>query len=398
MRWLANGQVLDARAGQFRRRDVGIDGARIAAVIAAGLGGPGEVLDAEGLYLLPGLIDCHVHLVMRGEDPDPAANAARPEEEIRAYAMRAAERTLLGGVTSVRDVGGWNHMEMDVRSAIERGDLVGPRLFLAGRLLSAPTPAVEYYPGMYEVARDPGEVAEAARRQLELGADLIKVMATGAMLSPEDEDARRPQLDKDAIRAAVAVAREHGTHVAAHAHAREGIRNAVEAGAASIEHCTFAHDELAAEMARRDVFVVATMAAFATSTLDEDTAREMPPHIHRRFVENERLHTEAIRRAYRHGAPQAMGTDAGTPGNHHGANAQECALLVEEVGLAPIEAIRAATLQPARLLGRPGELGVLAAGAYADLVGCTGNPLEDIRELTRVAFVMKGGVVVKDER
>jgi imidazolonepropionase-like amidohydrolase len=185
--------------------------------------------------------------------------------------------------------------------------------------------------------------------------------------------------------------------VAAHAHALEGIRNAVEAGVTSVEHCTFVDEEVATDLARRDVCVVATMAAFATSLLDELAAREMPAHIHRRFVENERMHREAISRTCRRGVPQAMGTDAGTPGNHHGANAQECALLVE-AGLSPIEVIRAATLHPARLLGHQGQLGVIAPGAWADLVGCIRNPLEDIRELTRLAFVMKGGVAVKDQR
>jgi imidazolonepropionase-like amidohydrolase len=397
MRWLVNALVLDVGAGQFRPTEVGIEGDRVAAVVDAGLGDGGERLDMEGLYLLPGLIDCHVHLVMRGEDPDPAANAGRSDDDVRRYAMGAAERTLLSGVTSVRDVGGWNYVEMDVRSAIDRGEIVGPRLFLAGRLLSAPTPAADYYPGMYEIARTPQHIAEAARRQFDRGADLIKVMASGAMLSPEDEDAREPQLGREEIAAAVGVARGHGSHVAAHAHALEGIRNAVEAGVASVEHCTFVDEEVATDLARRDVCVVATMAAFATSLLDELAAREMPAHIHRRFVENERMHREAISRTCRRRVPQAMGTDAGTPGNHHGANAQECALLVE-AGLSPIEAIRAATLHPARLLGHQGQLGVIAPGAWADLVGCIRNPLEDIRELTRLAFVMKGGVAVKDQR
>ena len=395
---LVNGLVLDVRAGEFRRHDVGIEGDRITAVVEAGIDRTGELLDGEGLYLLPGLIDSHVHLVMRGEDADPAANAARSDDQVRRYAMEAATRTVLGGVTAVRDVGGWNYVEMDVRSAIERGEIAGPRLFLAGRLLSAPTPAVEYYPGMYEVTGNADEVAQAARRQFDRGADLVKVMASGAMLSPEDEDAAQPQLGREEIGAAVRVARDHRRHVAAHAHALEGIRNAMQAGVASIEHCTFVDADGATELARREVLVVATMAAFRTSLLDDRATREMPPHIHQRFVENERIHTDAIRRTLLQGVAQAMGTDAGTPGNHHGANAQECALLVEEVGLSPIEAIRAATVHPARLLQRPGELGVVAAGAKADLVGYMGNPLEDIHELTRAKFVMKAGRVLKDER
>jgi imidazolonepropionase-like amidohydrolase len=396
---LTGGQFVDVRRGVLLSLDVVIRGDRIVELgETTSPGADDEKLDVMGLFLLPGLIDCHVHLVMRGEDADPAADATRSDQEIREYAMRAAERTLLGGTTSVRDVGGWNYVEMDVRSAIERGEVPGPRLFLAGRVLSAPTPAVEYYPGMYEVARDPGEVAEAARRQFERGADLIKVMASGAMLSPEEEDSGQAQLGREEIGAAVAVAREHGSHVAAHAHPVKGIRNAVDAGAASIEHCTFADDDTAAEMAGRDVFSVATMAAFATSVLDDDMVREMPAHIHRRFLQNERVHTDAMRRLYRRGVPLAMGTDAGTPGNHHGANAQECVLLVEQVGLSPIESIQAASINAASLLGRQGPLGEVVAGGFADLVGCLADPLKDIRELTRIAFVMKGGHVVKDDR
>src|SRR5207344_916978 len=145
-----------------------------------------------------------------------------------------------GGVTTARDVGGWNYVEMAVRDAIRDGLAVGPRLSLAGRLLSITTATVGYYPGMYEVADGVDEVRRAVRRQLAHGADVIKVMATGAMLSSETEDARAIQYALDELRAAVEVAHANFTPVAAHAHARDGIVNAVTAGVDSIEHCTFA--------------------------------------------------------------------------------------------------------------------------------------------------------------
>src|SRR5437870_2703313 len=198
VRGITGGQVLDAGAGRFVARDVTFTGERVGDLLPPrSLAGTASVVDATGLFLLPGLIDCHVHLAMRGEDADPSASASRSDDDVARYAAVAAERTLLAGVTSVRDVGGWNYLEMALRTDIEAGRLAGPRLLLAGRLLSRPTPAVGYYPGMYEVAKGAAEVRAAVRRQLDRGADLIKVMATGAMLSPEGEDARQVQFGRE---------------------------------------------------------------------------------------------------------------------------------------------------------------------------------------------------------
>jgi imidazolonepropionase-like amidohydrolase len=223
-------------------------------------------------------------------------------------------------------------------------------------------------------------------------------MATGAMLSPEEEEAGATQFTKGELAAAVETAEAHGIPVAAHAHAGAGIENAVEAGASSIEHGTFADDTVLRSMAERGVYLVPTSSAFASSLLDEEMIRAMPPHIHARFVEHEETHRDMVRRAHRAGVPIAMGTDAGTPGNHHGANALECVLLVEETGMTPADSIRAATLNAARLLRRDRDLGSLERGKLADVIGCLGDPTADIRELTRVAFVMKGGAVVRDDQ
>jgi imidazolonepropionase-like amidohydrolase len=394
---LTGGLVLDERAGGFAPATLLVEGDRIARVAPPDdPEAPGDLpVDVSGRYLLPGLIDCHVHLVMRGEDADPSAVARRSHEEVAASAAEAAERTLLGGTTTVRDLGGWNHLEVALRREIEEGGRPGPRLVLAGRLLSRPTPAVSYYPGMYEVATGRDEVGEAARRQLESGADLIKVMATGAMLSPEDEDAGAVQFSPEELRAAVEIATEAGAVVAAHAHAREGIENAVLAGVASIEHGTFADDRILELMASRGTFLVPTMAAGLSALRDPRVMAETPPHVRERFTSSNRTHVGMVRRAHDLGVRIAMGTDAGTPGNHHGVNAMECVYLVEEAGLSPREAVRAATVNAARLLGREADLGSLQPGRVADVIGARADPLRDIRALADVAFVMKAGSVVR---
>jgi len=399
MLWLTGGKVYDVERGAFRRADLAVVGERIDRVLPPGSpASADERIDCSGLWLLPGLIDCHVHLVMPTDEPDPAAAAKRSDAAVAIYAAKAAERTLLGGVTSARDVGGWNYVEMAVREAIEAGLIIGPRLFLAGRLLSITTGGVDYYPGMYDVANGPDEVRAAARRQLARGADLIKVMATGAMLSPENEDAHAIQYTLEELKAAVEIARDNHKHVAAHAHACRGIENAVAAGADSIEHGTFADEAVLKRMAEKGVFLVPTNCVFTGLRDDDRIMQAMPPHLRRRLVENHEIHTKAMRAAHRLGVPIAMGTDTGTPGNHHGANAQECVLMVEEVGMTPAESIRCATLNPARLLRQEKNLGSLDPGKYADVIGCRADPLADITELTRVAFVMKGGRVYRNEQ
>ena len=397
MLWLMGGQVYDVEAGSFRRADIAIDGARIADIVDGGKPAPGDtVRDMTGAWLLPGLIDCHVHLVMPTDEADPVKAATRSDAAVALFTAKAAERTLMGGTTTVRDCGGWNFVEMAVRDAINAGLATGPRMFLAGRLLSITTGGVDYYPGMYEVANTPDEVRAAARKQLANGADFIKVMATGAMLSPENEDARAIQFRLEELAAAVEIARDNFKHVAAHAHACRGIENAVEAGADSIEHGSFADEGVLKRMAEKGVFLVPTCCAFTSLVQDKAVMDAMPEHLRARLVDNNDVHMSAIRTAHRLGVPIAMGTDAGTPGNHHGNNAEECVVMVEEIGMTPRESLFASTLNPARLLRQEKNLGSLAPGKYADVIACAANPLDDIRALMNVAFVMKGGQVYKD--
>ena len=396
MRWLVGGEVLDVDVGTFRRVDVGVDPdtGRIAEVGQARPAADDDVIDVSGRWLLPGLIDCHVHLTLTTDAGDPRADAMRTDAAVALDTAAAAERTLRAGITTVRDVGGWNYVEMAVRDAIRRGIAAGPRMFLAGRLLSITTSTAGYYPGMYEVADGADAVRAAARRQLANGADLIKVMATGAMLSSETEDSRAIQFTLDELRAAVEIAHDNFRHVAAHCHARRGIHQAVEAGVDSIEHGTFADDEAFEKMAAAGTVLVPTLCAGELLFRDERAVATMPDHLLERMRAFDELHVEAIRRAHALGVVIAMGTDAGTPGNHHGLNAWECVLLCDRVGMSPIESIRTATTNAARLLRQP-DLGRLEPGAHADVIAVDEHPFDDIGTLTRVSAVVKAGAVVR---
>jgi imidazolonepropionase-like amidohydrolase len=397
MRWLVGGHVYDTSSGSFRRAELGIDGDRITDVRPdARRSDDDDVVDVSGAYLLPGLIDCHVHLTQPTDAGDPAKASSRSDAAVALFTAAAAERTLLGGITTVRDVGGWNYVEMDVRDAVRAGSLRGPRMFLAGKLLSITTSTADYYPGMYEVADGADAVRAAARRQLGRGADLVKVMATGAMLSSETEDSQAIQYTLDELRAAVEIAHDNHKHVAAHCHALRGIENAVEAGVDSIEHCTFADDGVLRRMAERGTALVPTICAGELLFRDESVVATMPPHLVERMEAFNDVHAAAVRRAHELGVTIAMGTDAGTPGNHHGLNAHECVFLVEQCGLTPAESIATATVHAARLLRQP-DLGSLHEGAYADVVAMRANPLDDITELTRMALVVADGRVIRND-
>ncbi len=394
MLWLVGGQVYDTERQRFERADVALDGDRIVAVAGSPVAGA-EPIDVAGQFVLPGLIDCHVHLTQPTDAGDPAVASARTDAAVALYTAGAARRTVEAGVTTVRDVGGWNYVEMDVRAAVRAGSIVGPRMFLAGKLLSITTQTVDYYPGMYDVADGADAVRAAARRQLAHGADLVKVMATGALLSSEHEDASAIQFTLDELRAAVEIAHDNHKHVAAHCHALRGIENAVEAGVDSIEHCTFADDAVLRRMAEHGTSLVPTICAGELLFRDSAVSASMPAHLHQRMAAFNDVHAAAVRRAHELGVPIAMGTDAGTPGNHHGLNAWECVFLVEQCGLTPADSIATATVNAARLLRQEGELGVVRPGALADVITLSENPLDDITALTRVERVVAGGRLVR---
>jgi imidazolonepropionase-like amidohydrolase len=354
-------------------------------------GAPSLTLDLGGRCVIPGLIDAHVHLCDSGEpDGRHHQDAAGTALDI----LKNAQRNLAAGITTVRDVGGWNDLEYGVRRAISSGQFAGARMCLAGRYISITESGADHYPGMYRVADGVEAVRAAVREQVRNGADLIKLGVTGAVLV-EDSRPGATHFNPEEIAAAVREADKFGRRVAAHAHGADGIRKAVEAGVHSIEHGTFLHQdrELITLMAQRGVFLVPTLLAGWAILGDE------APGVPEWILEKSRaVQSEAalsVKLAYAAGVPLAMGSDASTPLNRHGENALE-AYWMHQAGLPPMDALLAATRNAAHCLGWESRLGTLERGKVADLVVVNSNPLEDLRRLADPAqlhFVMKAGQV-----
>jgi len=396
--WIKNAQVLDVHNGIFVSKDIHIEDKKIVELGKAPAAGR-EDIDLDGAYLLPGFIDCHVHLCVNTHtgDPNNPWRDALPGT-VAIWAAGAAERTLHCGITSARDVGGWDYHEIAVREAINDGWIEGPRLFCAGRILTQTTSTTPYFHGMYEECDGPDEVRKGARKQLAHGADLIKIMASGAMTSTKYERADAIQFTRAEIRAAVEIAKDNYTHVAAHAHATEAIRNAAECGCGSVEHGTYGNEEVYGLMKQHGTFLVPTICVSSAIFNDPEIAESMPQHIYDRYTGLRQMRIENISLAHRMGVKIAMGTDVGTPGNHAGDNMQEPIMMVNDCGLSPAESIYASTVNPARLLSRQDDLGSIENGKLADIIGVTENPLDNIESLNGVFFVMKDGHVSRNDR
>ena len=396
--WLKGGRVYDQRKRAFRPGDIRIEGNVIAEIGKAPRGAKGAV-DLDGAYLLPGFFDCHVHITLdtTAADPNNPWGDALPGT-IALHAARMAGRLLDCGITTAREVGGWDYHEIAVREAINAGHIPGPRLYCAGRLLSVTTGTIGYYRGMYEEANGVDAVRAAARKQLSMGADFIKVMATGAITSTKYEKAEAIQYRLEEIQAAVDIATDNLTHVAAHAHALAGIRNAVEAGCRSIEHGSFGDEAAYRLMAERGTWLVPTLCTTPAMKRDPAFVAVVPPHILDRYERVHATRVHNVKLAHRCGVRIAMGTDVGTPGNHCGDNMQELEVMVNEAGLSPREAIEAATLSAARLMGVDASLGSLEPGKLADVIAVDRDPLADIGALREVFFVMKDGRVHRNDR
>ncbi|QEX21049.1 Xaa-Pro dipeptidase [Hypericibacter adhaerens] len=396
MLWITGAQVYDVERGGFSARTVAVSGDRIEAVgDAPPSSDAGKTIDLKGAYLLPGLIDCHVHLTLQSEVTGTAAFGTRDRDRIRQDTIRAAALTLRGGITTVRDCGGWDYIEMGVRDEVEAGRLPGPRMFLSGRLISIETPGAADYPGMYDFAGSAAELKEAAQRQIDRGADFVKIMVTGMFLAPETERAEDCYYETDELSALVRFSHEQGRHVACHAHAVEGVRLAVAAKVDSLEHGTYADKPSLQAMAKAGIYLVPTCTVMSAMIDDADIRKAMPSYLIARYEAARKTHRDAMKTAYDVGVPIVMGTDAGAPGNHHGMNAQECVRMVRDVGMAPQDVLEAATLSGARLLKQEAQLGSIAPGKLADLIATRRNPLEDMTALQDLSLVMKGGAVVR---
>jgi imidazolonepropionase-like amidohydrolase len=387
--------ILDPQSGQLTRgATVVVRGDRIEAV-GPSLPPPAgaRIIELAGLTLLPGLIDAHTHVLLQPEDEDWPPPVVYKTQSFRTIqGVAAARKNLEAGFTTLRDVDseGAGFADVDLREAINRGIVPGPRLLVstfaititAGHMnLTGVNPELRMpEPAALADTRD-AMIAEV-RRQVKGGADWIKLYATGTLRHVERKTLEPlGQLSLEQVQAVVSEARRWRKDVAAHAYGGEGAKNAILGGVRSIEHGMLLDDDAVGLLKQHGTYWVPTLSVYAAG-LDKDKT-----DFTRRIVDRHRL---SFRKALARGVKIVFGTDAGAI--EHGTQAVEFRRMVE-YGMKPLEAIRAATTVAAELLRMEGQIGSLTPGAYADVIALEGNPLEDIAALQRVGFVMKGGLV-----
>ncbi len=394
-------RLIDGRGGPpLADAVVLVEGDRIRSVGSKLAIPPGvQVIDLGSATLLPGLIDCHTHITM-GDPGDYYSRIFRRSPIDAAVAAPTyARRTLEAGFTTVRDVGAGEFIDVALRKAIDSGLVPGPRMQVATLPIGATgghadlvgfSPYLQF--GQFSgVADGVDAIRKQVRFEIKNGADLIKLIASAGVLS-EEESVGAPQYSQEEMNAAVEEAAMWGKKVAAHAHGAEAIKRAVRAGVVSIEHGSLLDDEGIKMMKERGTWLVADVYN-DDYILSEYRRLNFPESILEKERKVGREQRENFVRAVRAGVKFAFGTDAGV--YPQGLNARQFAVMVR-IGLAPMQAIRSATVSAAELLGWSDRVGAVAPGLYADLVAVAGDPLKDVSELERVGFVMKGGAVVKD--
>jgi len=387
---LVGATLIDGTGAEpVRGRAVVVEGGRIAAVVDAAHAPRGERVDLAGHTLLPGLINCHVHLCL-GAEADPVRPLRDETPSVTTIrALLRARETVEAGVTTVRDLGGRDYVEMAVRRAVNEGWAPGPRILAAGKVICM-TGGHGWWIG--RETDGPDDARKAVREQLKAGADVIKVIATGGVMTPGVEPGSS-QLTRDEMRAAIDEARKAGRRTAAHAQGSEGISDAVEAGITTVEHGIFLTEEIVARMKARGTYPVATLTAPAAISAG-GLAAFIPEYAVRKSDAVVPAHVASFQLARHTGVAIAAGSDAGTPLNAHGAYANELELMVK-YGMAPLDAIRAATSVAADALGLAGETGRIAPGLAADLLVVAGNPAERIQALGDVRMVLARGRVAR---
>lgn len=384
---------------------VTVDGDRIASVAPASAGAPVasdtvEVIDCGGKFLMPGMVDSHVHITGSG-DTD---RLKEMKENIPHAAIRAtlnAKASLEAGFTALRDAGGSFHIDLGLKQAINEGLVPGPRLQVALNSLSITGghgdsqngwPAELHFSGSH-VVDSPDEARKMAREQLRDGADHIKLHATGGVMSEGDVPTARG-LTVEEMRAAIEEAENVGKKSMAHAQGSNGIKNAILAGISSIEHGFYLTDEIIELMLKKGVFMVPTLCA-VHHIVERGTAGGIPEYGVRKAIEAQEAHRASFKKAYDAGVKIAMGTDSATPFNYHGKNALELELMVN-AGMKPVDALLAVTAKGAELMGWGDKMGQVKPGFWADLILVDGDPLADVRvlqDISKIKLVVKAGKV-----
>jgi len=395
------GHVLDVKSGKTLSDQTIVisDGKIVSTGAAADAKIPPDAarIDLPNATVLPGLIDAHTHITFEPKFGYDRLAISVPREALTG--AKNARITLLAGFTTIRNVGATEFADVALRDAVNAGDVPGPRMLVSGPALSITGGhcdnnmlPFEYHATEDGVADGIAAVQHKVRENIKYGSDLIKVCATGGVLSLGDNP-QHSQYTLEEMKAIVADAHRLGRKVAAHAHGAEGIRWAAEAGVDSIEHGSYIDDAAIAVMKEHGTYLVPTL-YLGDWMIDNAGLTHLPPPLLAKAQEVIPAARKNVAHAFASGVKVAFGTDAAV--YPHGLNAHEFAVMVK-LGLTPLQAIQAATINAADLLGWSGKVGTLEPGAWADVVAVDGDPLKDVTTLEHMKFVMKGGEVVKNE-
>jgi len=398
------GRLIDVKSKKvLTEQTIIVEGDRIVSV-NAGYQNPtkeDKLIDLKKSTVMPGLMDLHVHIENQ-TSPTRYVDGFRDNEADVAYkALPYAQVTLMAGFTTVRDMGGTG-VNIALRNAINNGLVVGPRIYTAGKSIAPtgghadPTNGVKRElmgdPGPDQgVINGPYDARKAVRQAVKYGSDVIKVTATGGVLSVA-RDGSAPQFQQDELEAVVETAKDFGIHVAAHAHGDEGMKRAVKAGIHSIEHGTLMTEETMDMMVKAGTWLVPTVTAGMSAAEYAKIPGYYPPVVRDKAMQIGAQIQQTFAKAYKKGVKIAFGTDAGV--FPHGDNYREF-IYMTEVGMPNLEAIQSATLNAALLMGIEDKLGTLEAGKIADIIAVSGNPDQDIKAMKDVVFVMKDGKIFK---
>ncbi len=398
------GNLIDAVKNESQSQmTIVVEGKKITA-IQKGFSAPSgtdKVIDLKSQTVMPGLVDMHVHLENETSKGGEIKRYQQNQADVAFDAAKFAKTTLMAGFTGVRDMGG-SGVNIALRNAINKGTVIGPRIFTSGRTIATtgghgdPSNGLsnnytldnQYLTG---VVNGIDECRQAVRQRYKEGSDCIKITATGGVLSIA-KSGKAPQFTEEEIRAIVETAKDYGFHVAAHAHGAEGIKRATRGGVTTIEHGTFLDDEGIELMKKYGTYLVPTIIAGKTVADSAKIPGYYHPLVVPKALETGPIIQATFAKAYKAGVKIAFGTDSGV--SIHGYNAYEFQYMVE-AGMPAIEAIKAATIIPAEIMGNQKELGTIEVGKFADIIATDGNPLQDIKVMRKVSFVMKDGVVYK---
>ncbi len=397
------GALVDTERGQvIRTQLIFIRGELIESIQPGNSSIPNNaiVIDLSDYLVTPGLIDCHTHLVDL-QSASPAGPVEKSEAEYAFEGVRNARKTLMAGFTTVRDVGTWRvFTDAALRDAINDGTVPGPRMKVAGTYITTSSGSGDITGIAHDIVLPPtlrfgvansvDEVRQKVRELLNGGADFIKIMATGAVLTSGTQPGV-PEFSEEELHAAVKEAAKYGAQVASHAHGAEGIKNAIRAGVQSIEHGSLIDDEGIALMKKQGTYLVADIYN-GDYIADVGKKEGWPVEYLRKNEETTEAQRSGFKKAVVAGVKIAYGTDSGV--YPHGWNAKQLPYMVK-YGMTPMQAIQSATIEAARLLKWQDKVGSVKEEKYADIIAVKGNQLGDLTQFEKVEFVMKGGVVYR---